>query len=250
MCGLFLTYTKGGDVVAKASSPYQRHLRRLTRQAHRMEERYYFFPPDFYEQLKAKNARQLSHLKTDWLYKQVKFEDIETGEIYLGEEGRKIERKRSAKKAAETRKRRKEGDSKDYAEYDDIIFQRFEEDFYNWLRLRTQQYLDGTDSRGKHKRSKRADEVVQAEERGKSMLAVLYEKAKTENPEMLARRIEESSDFIGDTIIRIQAIIYDAEVVNDAVSAIAEIIKGDSLTMLESIQVQMDAEGGEYEWQG
>lgn len=63
--------------------------------------------PPIPKRVTAASVRRLQKITTKKLYDSSDFQDLVSGEILSGTEGRKIERKRSAKKAAEKRKRKK-----------------------------------------------------------------------------------------------------------------------------------------------
>ena len=216
-------------------SSYQRHINRLFRQINRMETRYYLFRPDFKEELKKKSARQLSHLKTEWLYKQAKYVDIETGEIIPGTEGYKMEMKRRAVKAAQTRKEKAEPGKG--TEADDVTLQEFESDFYGWLNSDTASYAPHYFKGDRVKYYARRTEAIDAEDHAKNMLSSLYEDAKANNKHGLAVRIRAHRAQLLDLLEDMQH-PSDAEQINKSAMRLGEIIKGARLTMVESIGIE------------
>lgn len=216
-------------------SSYQRHINRLFRQINRMETRYYLFRPDFKEELKKKSARQLSHLTTEWLYKQAKYVDTETGEVIPGTEGYKMEMKRRAEKAAQTRKEKAEPGKGTDA--DDITLQEFEDDFYGWLNSQTAQYAPHYYRGDKVKYFARRTEAIDAEDHAKNVLSSLYEAAKTDNKHGLAVRIRAHRPQLLDLIMDMQH-PSDAEQINKSAMQLAEIIKGARLSMIERIGIE------------
>lgn len=216
-------------------SPYQRHINRLFRQINRMEIRYYLFRPDFKEELKKKSARQLSHLTTEWLYKQAKYVDTETGEIIPGTEGYKMEMKRRAEKAAQTRKEKAEPGKG--TEADDVTLQEFESDFYGWLNSDTASYAPHYFKGDRVKYYARRTEAIDAEDHAKNMLSSLYEDAKSNNKHGLAVRIRAHRAQLLDLLEDMQH-PSDAEQINKSAMQLGEIIKGARLTMVESIGIE------------
>lgn len=216
-------------------SPYQRHINRLFRQINRMETRYYLFRPDFKEELKKKSARQLSHLTTEWLYKQAEYVDTETGKVIPGTEGYKKEMKTRAEKAAETRKKKRENG--EGVEADDITLQQFESDFYGWLNSDTASYAPHYFKGDRVKYYARRTEAIDAEDRAKNMLSSLYEDAKETNKHGLAIRIRAHGAELLDLIEDMQH-PSDAEQINKSAMQLAEIIKGARLTFIERVGIE------------
>ena len=212
--------------MARKISAYQRNLNRLYKQIRRMEQRYYTFPENIRETLKGKTARQLGQLKTEWLYRQAEHQqyDPETGEFWNipGVEARKLERQASARKAAETRAKKGAGELPD--DYYEKILADFEADMSRWLDAETAEYYEYSSAKGV-KRVPRNVKDIQAEERAKNMLRVIYEHEKSADPKRLAKRIEAHSEQLGDYINKAIAYSYEEDIVPIA-EEIVEIIKG------------------------
>ncbi len=91
---------------------YNRQRRRLSQFFRRATARGYVweksFIPSIPKVITEASVRRLKNLTPERLYKKAyKIVDHETGELIPGEKARKLERKESAKKAAETRKKNK-----------------------------------------------------------------------------------------------------------------------------------------------
>lgn len=91
---------------------YRRQRSRLSRFFKRASERGYIweksFIPDIPKVVTEASVRRLKKLTPEILYKKsYKTADYESGELIPGEKARKLERKESAKKSAETRKKNK-----------------------------------------------------------------------------------------------------------------------------------------------
>lgn len=92
----------------RAEKAYNRERRRIQRQINRMSERGYDVPenilPPQPKRITAASVRRLQKITTPKLYERSRFIDVETGEIISGTEGRRLERKSAARRAAETRR--------------------------------------------------------------------------------------------------------------------------------------------------
>ena len=91
---------------------YRRQRNRLSRFYKRASERGYIweksFIPDIPKVVTEASVRRLKKLTPESLYKKAfKISDYGSGELIPGEKARKLEKKQSAKKAAETRKKNK-----------------------------------------------------------------------------------------------------------------------------------------------
>lgn len=85
-----------------------KRIESLLRQVRRMESRNYWWDEDIRQEIKNLSPQKARFFTTETLYKKAKGVDVETGEILTGTEARKRERQRTAQKAAETRKRKKQ----------------------------------------------------------------------------------------------------------------------------------------------
>lgn len=236
----------------------ERHLSRIRKQISRMEKRGYVFSDDFYESIKQKSNRALAQIKAKYLYKHARYVDVETGEILPSETGRQIEKRAAVEKAKETIRKKKEkkwkkykpidistgghDTSEEYPDFNDIILDNFETDFYQWLNADTERYIRYTDERGKQRTGKRSDDVFQAELSAKNILRSLYQQMKAADPEALAKRIDEHAAELSDYLQKIQAIQYSVGEIQTAIDDIAEIIKGSPLELSERIEAEMMAE--------
>lgn len=91
---------------------YRKERQRIQRQTNRMRARGYEVPEDVLppipKRITRASVRRLKSITTAKLYDMADFVDLTTGEVVSGTEGRKIERRRSAQRAAETRRRKSE----------------------------------------------------------------------------------------------------------------------------------------------
>lgn len=89
---------------------YKKERKRIQRQTSRMRARGYELPEDILPPIPKRITRasvhRLKNITTAKLYDIADFVDLTTGEVVSGIEGRKIERKRSAQRGAETRRRK------------------------------------------------------------------------------------------------------------------------------------------------
>ena len=85
-----------------------KRIESLLRQVRRMESRNYWWEGDIRQEIKNLSPQKARFFTTETLYKKAMGVDVETGEVLTGTEARKRERQRTAQKAAETRKRKKQ----------------------------------------------------------------------------------------------------------------------------------------------
>lgn len=96
----------------RAEKAYNRERRRIERQITRMTQRGYDVPenilPPRPKRVTAASVRRLQKITTPKLYERSRYIDVETGELLTGAEGRSLERQTTARRAAETRRQRRE----------------------------------------------------------------------------------------------------------------------------------------------
>lgn len=95
-----------------AEKAYNRERRRIQRQITRMSQRGYDVPenilPPRPKRITEASVRRLQKITTPKLYERSRYIDLETGELLTGTEGRRLERQAAARRAAETRRQRRE----------------------------------------------------------------------------------------------------------------------------------------------
>ena len=95
-----------------AEKAYNRERRRIERQIIRMSQRGYDVPENILparpKRVTAASVRSLQKITTPKLYERSRYIDVETGEILTGSERRRLERQATARRAAETRRQRRE----------------------------------------------------------------------------------------------------------------------------------------------
>lgn len=100
--------------VSKTTQEYNKELARIKRFINRAQKRGFIFPenviPNRPKRITSKSVSRLKKLNPDTLYRKATYVDTSTGELRRGEVGREIERSKSAKKAAETRRAKKEAE--------------------------------------------------------------------------------------------------------------------------------------------
>lgn len=100
--------------ISKTTQAYNKELARIRRFISRAEKRGFIFPenvvPNRPKRITSQSVSRLQKLTPDTLYRKATYVDTTTGELRRGEVGREIERSKSAKKAAETRKAKKEAE--------------------------------------------------------------------------------------------------------------------------------------------
>lgn len=95
-----------------AEKAYNRERRRIQRQITRMSQRGYDVPenilPPRPKRITEASVRRLQKITTPKPYERSRYIDLETGELLTGTEGRRLERQAAARRAAETRRQRRE----------------------------------------------------------------------------------------------------------------------------------------------
>lgn len=101
---------KSTKPISEVRQAYNRERSRIQRQLRRMMARGYIVPGDILppipKRVTVASVRRLQKITTKKLYDSSDFQDLVSGEVVPGKEGRKLERKRSAQKAAQKRKRK------------------------------------------------------------------------------------------------------------------------------------------------
>lgn len=98
---------------ADTIAEYNKIRRSLLQKISRAKKRGYYFPddlvPDIPKRKTRKSVEELKKISSD-LYKNAQYVEKSTGELFSGEEGRKIEKYRSQRKALETKKSKRTRD--------------------------------------------------------------------------------------------------------------------------------------------
>lgn len=97
--------------MATIKSEYKKARKLLQQKVRRLKKRGYIFEDDFIPNIpKEPTKASINRLKklSQNVYKKSKYIDTETGEILTGQEGKKLESQKSALKAKQTRKNKKD----------------------------------------------------------------------------------------------------------------------------------------------
>lgn len=98
--------------VTQRQKEYRKERQRIQRQINRMINRGYIVPenllPPIPKTITKASVRRLEKIDTKTIYRKSQYLDTESGEILTGEQGRKIERSEAARRAAQTRRERKQ----------------------------------------------------------------------------------------------------------------------------------------------
>lgn len=204
---------------------WKKEQKRLQQFISRAENRGYIFPADVIpETPKRITKKQLSKIKglnPQTLYEQAEFYNPETGETISGVEGRKFERKRSAKKAQLTKAIKQAQNTKNYLPKKTYLVLQHVRDLIkqftpprHWSSYWLQQKLED-----------------------KNKLETLLETTVIEEGEdIVAERLE---NYAGDIDRIVNSILYgsDEDQVHFDLVEFATIIKGRSLTQEESSEL-------------
>lgn len=200
-----------GKRISKAE--YNRNVNRIKQFIRRAEKRGYKFP-----EIKLPKGAKIRELTPEKLYKKAVYGGAETfGYIVPGEQGRKLERSARAKKAAQTRKEKKEAEkrffsgeetTKTTAEYlpikENIIIYNFIDALIEKLQEPSEEYYYFSTRKGKQVKHKDRLAVVR-NDRKKYLLSLLYSEMNNIGKEGLANRLENRQDEISDLINVINA---------------------------------------------
>lgn len=252
--------------VSKTTQEYNKELARIKRFINRAQKRGFIFPenviPNRPKRITSKSVSRLKKLNPDTLYRKATYVDTTTGEIRRGEVGREIERSKSAKKAAETRRAKKEaernfwtGGNNNIPKPTDNIGFGSDED-YN--RIRFENFLDQLFERlgtpidinyqtefGQHRR--RSAAIVAAAEQARK--AILQAVDNQVNRYGKARFGEMLQEHAADISLYIDMLLYasTSSAVNTAYTGLYQIIVGANPSDAEK-RVINDLEEYEDDW--
>lgn len=122
--------------MVKLTDLYNKERRRIKQFIKRAEKRGYIFPknalPKIPKTIKRESLNRLKNITPKQLYKKAKYKSpLSDNKIVSGEEGRRLERKESARKAQQTRKRNKEKKNQNtYRNYQHSENRNTDEAFY------------------------------------------------------------------------------------------------------------------------
>ena len=211
---------------------WKKELKRLKQFIRRAKKRGYIFDeniiPETPQRITKKKLSEIKEIKPDVLYNTAKYFDKETGQTITGLEGRRIERRKSAQKSAQTKKFKSQNTAPEkpvLPKESDIVLRNIEEMIANWQPLLNW-----------------SNYFIEAKKQDKTTLTNILQQAISETGrEEIAKRLQNAATNIIDTVERI---LYssDEEQVNLDLVDIATIIKGRSLTPEESINLTESAE--------
>ena len=211
---------------------WEKELKRLNQFIKRAEKRGYIFDeniiPETPQRITKKKLSEIKQIDADVLYDTAQYFDKETGQTLSGLEGRRIERRKSAQKAAQTKKFKAQNTISEkpvLPKESDIVLRNIEEMIANWQPLLNW-----------------SNYFIEAKKQDKTTLSNMLQQAISETGrEEIAKRLQNAATNIIDTVERI---LYssDEEQVNLDLVDIATIIKGRSLTPEESIDLTESAE--------
>lgn len=221
---------------------YAKQVKRINQFIARAEKRGYRFEADIIPQtpkrITKKAIENLKHLTPAKLYDKATTIDYDTGEIISGTEGRKNERKESARKAQETRQR-KAGKSTSYDNYSDssdsyypnggdIIYGNVVEDFIMKLQEPiSEEYVN----RWGRKARRQASLIHEVNQAKTTLLSLVQMAIDTVGKAELGWRLEANADEVYDCTNYLLYASSSSEGIQSATSRLASIINGGALTM-------------------
>ena len=233
----------------KQTSAHAKQLKRVRQFISRAEKRGYRFTDAFKDSLKEASTRKLKSYKPEKLY-SLATALSETGEIISGTEARKLERSISAKKSAETRRKRKEkidrkptSDLQEdyYPDGGDIIYGNILEEFIERLQEPVPEYSTSKSGR----EFKKPEQLIQESNRQKTFLLNLtFRTAQEIGTSALGWRLQEQADTVNSLT---NYVLYGSTqaVIQSAATELAQIIKGSALTLSERIDLSEQEEYNE-----
>ena len=187
---------------------YKRNVKRIKQFIYRAEKRGYKFP-----EIKLPKGAAIRNLTPEKLYKKAVYGGAETfGRVVAAEQGLKLERSARAKKAAQTRKEKKEAERRFFSDEqtgksseaylpikENIIISNFIDGLIEKLQEPSEEYYYFSTRKGKQVKHK--DRVAGVRnDRKKYLLGLLYREINNIGKEGVANRIENKQDEISDLI--------------------------------------------------
>lgn len=232
---------------------YMKERRRIQKFLRSVEKRGYIGTedvlPDIPKKITTASVNRLKKLKADEIYKKLNYIDRETGVIYSGARGRDIERAKSAKKGAETRRRNKQAEQRfwsgetptepeheeqksqgGFVDGGEVIFENIVDELIRRLSQPIEDtyisYFYGT----KRRRQKAIVELIQ--KRANELLAIIDSAVASEGKSKIGWRLQ---DHVTDVEPFLNGLLYASEEYSVEVSFVGlmRIIKGDNLTKEE-----------------
>lgn len=220
---------------------YAKQIKRIKQFINRAEKRGYRFESDIIpttpKRITKKTIQKLQELTPTVLYEKSTTIDYETGEIISGTIGRQNERKESAKKSAETRKRKKnistlgkQTNNQYYPKGSNIIYSNIVEDVIAKLQSTDEPPVFPYNNKLV---SKIADLINARRTAKTTLLSLTYSVINTEGKEALAWRLENSVTEVNDALETMMYRASSGDEVRSACLHLASIIKNSPLTMSE-----------------
>lgn len=222
---------------------YSKQVNRIKQFIARAEKRGFRFEADIIPQTPKRITKtainRLKNLTPAKLYEKATAIDYETGEIISGTEGRRNERKESAKRGQETRKRKagkgtindsyySSGDDSYYPNGGDIIYNNVVEDFIQKLQEPISE--DYVNRWGK--KARRQSNLIQEVNQAKTtLLSLVYETINSVGKSELGWRLEANADEVYDCTNYLLYASSSSEGINSATTRLARIINGGALSM-------------------
>lgn len=231
--------------VTKIMQEYNKELARIKRFINRAQKRGFIFPenviPNRPKRITSKSVSRLKKLNPDTLYRKATYVDTTTGELRRGEVGREIERSKSAKKGAETRRAKKEAERNFWTggsnnipkptdnigfgsdeDYNRIRFENFLDQLFE--RLGTPIDIDYQNEFGQH-RMRSAAVAAAAEQARKAIIQAVDNQVKRYGKAKYGEMLQEDA---ADISMYIDMLLYasSSSTVNTAYTGLYQIIIG------------------------
>lgn len=214
---------------------YAKQVKRIKQFIARAEKRGYRFEADIIPQTPKRITKtvieNLKHLTPARLYEKATTIDYDTGEIISGTEGRRNERKESARKAQETRQRKQsqEADSgTDYPNGGAIVYYNVVEDFIQKLQEPiSEEYVN----RWGKKARRQANLIHEVNQAKTTLLSLVHNAINTIGKSELGWRLEANADEVYDCTNYLLFASSSSEGITSATTRLARIINGGALSM-------------------
>lgn len=227
---------------SQTQQEYNKQRRRIQQFINRAEKRGYLFPdniiPDRPKRVTKASVNRLAKLTPDKLYAKAEYVDVETGEILPGKAGRVQERSKTAKRAAQTRTKKKAAEItfwKDMQyipeETANIIRGRnFVNDLIDRLGIPITTYY--TTDYGTTRR-RRAEVTAQAESARQRILDLVYQRMNEMGEELFGKYLQQHVSEISQLIDSLR-FSSDGTQVNSAYTELVSIINGGTISIRDN----------------
>lgn len=246
---------------SKQEQAYAKELKRIKSFIRRATKRGYVIDPNLIPKKPKKvtegSVRRLKKISSKYIYEKSQYRVKETGELVSAARGRNIERAKSARKAAETRKRRSSIDTDFWGSPEtispsylptegEIVYQNVVDNLISRLSQEPEEYVSSMYTKKRYKRT--GNLKSQTNQERVTLLSLIRRETAKYGREVVGNRIQSRADEI-DQAISMLFYASRSEQITFASQLLAEIIKGSGLTLTEMEGLNTESESFE-DWGG